>query len=201
MIEYMKISDYAAQHSITYHTAWRHFHAGRIPGYQDPVTGTIYIEKPKEHVSGPGNRAALYARVSSTTNKASNDGQLERLRAYAAAKGYTITSENAEIASALNENRKTLWKILGDDDSWDILLVEHKDRLTRFGYAYLEALIHEKGKQLVVINETEPKDKTQEIMEDFVTIVTSFCSRIYGPQRKKKTQRIIEAIHEQEKEQ
>ena len=192
----MKISDYAEQHGIAYHTAWRHFHKGLIPGYQDPVTKTIYIEKPLEKNPGKSNRAALYARVSSTSNKASLDGQLERMKLYAAAKGYRITSENTEIASGLNENRKTLWKIL-NDDNWDVLIVEHKDRLTRFGFSYINALIEEKDRKLEVINETEPKGKTEEIMEDFVAIVTSFCSRIYGSQRKKKTEKIIEVINEQ----
>ena len=196
MREYMKLSAYAKQHGITYHTAWKHYHAGRVPGYQDPVTGTIYIEKNDDPKPSAGNRVALYARVSSTTNKASLDGQLERLRAYAAAKGWSITSENTEIASGLNENRKTLWRILDNPQDWDILLAEHKDRITRFGYQYIEALTEAKGNRLVIINETEPKDKNQELMEDFVSIVTSFCSRIYGSKRKKKTQEIIEAINE-----
>ena len=196
MREYMKLSAYAKQHGITYHTAWKHYHAGRVPGYQDPVTGTIYIEKTDGPKPSASNRVALYARVSSTTNKASLDGQLERLRAYAAAKGWSITSENTEIASGLNENRKTLWRILDNPQDWDILLAEHKDRITRFGYQYIEALTEAKGNRLVIINETEPKDKNQELMEDFVSIVTSFCSRIYGSKRKKKTQEIIEAINE-----
>ena len=192
----MKISDYAEQHGICYHTAWRNFHKGLIPGYQDHATKTIYIEKPSEKNPGSSNRAVLYARVSSSTNKASLDGQLERMRLYAAAKGYSITSENSEVASGLNENRKILWKIL-NDDGWDVLIVEHKDRLTRFGFSYINALIEEKGRHLEVINEVEPKGKTEEIMEDFVAIVTSFCSRIYGSQRKKKTRKIIEAINGQ----
>ena len=196
MREYMKLSAYAKQHGITYHTAWKHYHAGRVPGYQDPATGTIYIEKIDDPKPSAGNRVALYARVSSTTNKASLDEQLERLRAYAAAKGWSITSENTEIASGLNENRKILWRILDNPQDWDILLAEHKDRITRFGYQYIEALTEAKGNRLVIINETEPKDKNQELMEDFVSIVTSFCSRIYGPKRKKKTQEIIEAINE-----
>ena len=122
MREYMKLSAYAKQHGITYHTAWKHYHAGRVPEYQDPVTGTIYIEKTDDPKPSASNRVALYARVSSTTNKASLDGQLKRLRAYAAAKGWSITSENTEIASGLNENRKTLWRILDNPQDWDILL-------------------------------------------------------------------------------
>ena len=196
MTRYMKISTYAKQHDLSYNTVWRNFHKGLIPGYQDPNTKTIYIEIPPEGKPPSSDRAALYARVSSTSNKASLNGQLDRMRSFAAAKGYRITSENTEIASGLNENRKTLWKVL-DDNTWDILIVEHKDRLTRFGYAYIEALIKEKGKQLEIINEIEPKGKTEEIMEDFVAIVTSFCSRIYGSQRKKKTEKIIEAINGQ----
>ena len=144
MTSYMKISEYAKQYGITYHTAWHHFHKGKIPGYQDPDTGTIYIERPSEKTKTPGNRAVLYARVSSSTNKSSLESQLDRMRLFAAAKGLTITSETSEIASGLNENRKKLWKLLDNNADWDVLIVEHKDRLTRFGFTYIEALIREK---------------------------------------------------------
>lgn len=139
------------------------------------------------------NRTILYARVSSTTNKASLDGQIERMRLFAAAKGYVIVDEIKEIASGLNENRRKFNSILERTD-YDILLVEHKDRLIRFGYNYIDMFLKSKNQRIEIINNAESKDKTQELTEDFISIVTSFCGRLYGVNRKFKTEKIINTI-------
>ena len=192
--KYLKTTDYAKMIGCTQRTVHRNFHLGRIKGYQDPVTKTIYIENP-EYVSvsahsGSG-RAILYARVSSTDNRKSLDGQIERMRNYCSAKGYTVVDEVKEIRSGLNDQRPKLNQILKRDD-YDLLVCEHKDRLTRFGYHYLETLLNRCGVKIDVMNQMETKD--QELMDDFVSIVTSFCSRIYGRKNKEKTEKIIKEI-------
>lgn len=95
-----------------------------------------------------------------------------------------------KIASGLNDNRKKLNKIL-DKNDWDILLIEHKDRLTRFEFNYFNLLFknHQKSE---VINQASD-DKT-DFMNDFISIITSFCGRLYESQRKLKTQKIIEEV-------
>lgn len=180
----------------TQRTVHRNFHLGRINGYQDPAAKTIYIENPEYIAKGTNTsdkRAILYARVSSTDNKKSLDGQIERMRGYCAAKGYTVIDEVKEIRSGLNDQRPKLDQVLKRDD-YDLLVCEHKDRLTRFGFHYLETLLERCGIQIEVINKTETKD--QELMDDFVSIVTSFCNRIYGRKRKEKTEKIIQEIRQ-----
>jgi putative resolvase len=192
MQKYMKLSQYAKNLGIHYKTAWRHWHENKLNGYQDPETGTIYVlDKDTNTPSGSQTRAILYARVSSTTNKASLDGQLDRMRQFAAAKGYTIVEERKEIASGLNENRKQLLPLLSRQD-YDILIVEHKDRLSRFGFTYIEQALTNNGVKLEIINQMDNKDN--ELIDDFVSIITSFCSRIYGRKRKAKTQEIINQL-------
>ncbi len=94
-----------------------------------------------------------------------------------------------EIGSGLNDNRKQLGKILVAPN-YNVLVVEHKDRLARFGTNYIELLLKELGKKLEIVNHSE--DKQDELMEDLIAIITSFCSRIYGPRRsKRKTEKII----------
>lgn len=192
MQKYMKLSQYAKNLGIHYKTAWRHWHENKLNGYQDPETGTIYVlDKDTNTPSGSQTRAILYARVSSTTNKASLDGQLDRMRQFAAAKGYTIVEERKEIASGLNENRKQLLPLLSRQD-YDILIVEHKDRLSRFGSTYIEQALTNNGVKLEIINQMDNKDN--ELIDDFVSIITSFCGRIYGRKRKAKTQEIINQL-------
>ena len=73
-------------------------------------------------------------------------------------------------------------------------MVEHKDRLTRFGVGYIETLF---DGEIVVINDVE--DATEDLMQDFISIITSFCARIYGQRRsKRKTEKIISAMNEQQ---
>ena len=197
--EYIKLREWAKRQGIHHNTAYRWFHEGLIDGaYQEPTTKSIFVKIPKEEKeikNKDTNRVILYARVSSTTNKYSLEGQIERMRDYSAAKGYTIVCEIKEIASGLNENRNKFNSILKRDD-YDILLVEHKDRLTRFGYNYIEMLLNSKNQKVEIINKVENKSKTEELTEDFVAIVTSFCGRIYGTNRKKKTKEIIDTIKE-----
>lgn len=196
---YIKPSAYAKIMSMHVLTVRKHFHEGKIKGKQDPETGTIKLLNPlyKGESDSTEKRAILYARVSSTTNKKSLNGQIERLENYASAKGYTIVDEVKEIASGLNDHRPKFIKVLKRND-YNILLAEHKDRVTRFGYNYLTVLLQRLGITLEVVNQTADKDK--ELYEDFVAIMTSFCNRIYGRRRKDKTNQIIKAITDENKE-
>lgn len=73
------------------------------------------------------------------------------------------------------------------------MLVEHKDRLTRFGFNYIETLLETKGIKIEIINEAI--EEKADLIEDLVSIITSFCARIYGQRRtKRKTEKIIEVI-------
>lgn len=198
--DYISLHEYSERVGINYRTAIRYFKAGKIKGIQYKKGGRILIKNPflseKEEVNNKEKRVVLYVRVSSTINKNSLDGQIERIRDYSAAKGYKIVKEVKEIASGLNDERRKLTAILKSDD-WDILLVEHKDRLTRFGFNYFDSILNKNGQVVEVINSTENKDRTEEIMDDFVSIVTSFAGRIYGSNRKKKTKEIIDAINKE----
>jgi hypothetical protein len=185
----MKLSQYAKQNNITYKAAYEHWKKGIIKGKQLP-TGTIVVEDGANSQIQYG--VILYARVSSSENKTNLDSQIERLKNYAAARGYKVAKEIKEIGSALNDNRKQLIEILSSE-KWDVIVVEHKDRLTRFGFNYIETLCKTKGKTIEVINNTD--DKQEDLMGDLVSIVTSFCARIYGLRRsKRKTEKLISEL-------
>lgn len=193
--KYIKPRQYAELMSLSMTTVYRHFKAGKICGYQDENTGTIYILNPEYESSQDREGVVLYARVSSSQNKDNLDRQLERLRLYAAAKGYRVVKEVKEIGSGLNDQRPKLENLL-KDDSYERLIVEHKDRLTRFGFHYLEAFLNERGQEIEVINEVV-NDK-DDLMDDFVAIITSFTARLYGLKRsKRKTEAVIEALNDE----
>ncbi len=108
------------------------------------------------------------------------------------AKGYKISRVVEEVGSGLNDNRKKLLSVL-TDDKFSILLVEHKDRLTRFGGNYIQLLLTQSGRELEIVNEAS-NDK-DDLMTDFAAVITSFCSRLYGLRRaKRKTEKIIASL-------
>ena len=191
--KYLKTAQYAKLYNMNRRTVINNFHKGFIPGYQDKNTKTIYILNPEYQEQKPKTvkRAILYARVSSSTNKKSLDGQISRMEEYCSVKGYQIVDEVKEIASGMNANRRKLSRIL-KRDNYDILLCEHPDRLTRFGFKYLVILLGRLHVTVEPINVAKTKD--EDLFNDFVSIMTSFCQRLYGRNKKKKTMAIIDAL-------
>jgi predicted site-specific integrase-resolvase len=186
----MKLSTYAKKKGISYLTALRHWQKGYLQGEQ-LASGTIIIFE-AEKISQIVTKVILYARVSSGENKSNLESQLERLRLFAAAKGYEVKKEVKEIGSGLNDKRPLLEKILVSND-WDILVVEHKDRLARFGINYMSVLLEKLGKKIEIINTVQ--DSKDDLMQDFVSIITSFTARLYGLRRsKRKTEELIKNL-------
>ncbi|HIE26708.1 TPA: IS607 family transposase [Candidatus Poribacteria bacterium] len=181
----MKLSDYAKKVGISYRTAWRWFKTGKIAGYQMD-TGTIIITEDDEPEKM--QKVAIYVRVSSSENKSNLDTQAERLKDYCAAKGYQVHKVVREIGSGINDNRQKLLKLLSDA-SITTIVVEHKDRLTRFGFRYIETLLSQNRRQIEVVNLAE------DLLEDLVSIIYSFCARLYGRRRaKRKTEKVTKAL-------
>jgi len=193
----MKLSAYARKIGVSYRTAFRWFHAGKLPGYQMD-TGTIIITDapPETTITVTEQKVAIYTRVSAAENKDNLEGQAKRLTDYCAAKGYRVALVVKEIGSGVNDTRPKLMKLL-TDPSVTLIVVEHKDRLTRFGFNYLEKLLAMQGRKIEVINLAE--NGKEDLVQDFVSIVTSFCARLYGQRRsKRKTERIIAELQGEE---
>ena len=186
----IKLSEYAKKKKITYRTAWKRFKMNEIPNAYKDETGHVYI---KEEVNSENN-CIIYARVSSHDRKNSLKEQQARLENYAKLNNFNIIKSYKEIASGMNDNRPILNKIL-NDDSWDILLIENKDRLTRFGFNYIEQLCSKMRKKILVIN-TSDNDK-EDLMKDLISVIYSFSARMYGLRRKKNKEQIIKFLKQE----
>ena len=186
----MKLSQYAKQAGVRYETAWRWFKAGQIKGYQ-LGTGTIIITQAQE-APLVAQRVAIYARVSSAEHRENLERQIQRLSDYCAAKGYPIAKTVREIASGVNDRRPKLLALL-EDPSITLLVVEHKDRLSRFGFAYLDTLLRQQGRQIEVIHPAE--DERADLLADLTSIIYSFAARLYGQRRaKRRTEQLIATL-------
>jgi excisionase family DNA binding protein len=130
------------------------------------------------------NRVVIYARVS--THKQAEAGTLrrqeERLVTYAVDKGYAIVARFQDVASGLNEQRPGLHKALEAlrNGQGNILLIEYRDRLARFGYQYLESVVQHSAARIEVLESPSIGNPQQELVDDLIAIVTRFSARLYG---------------------
>ena len=117
---------------------------------------------------------------------------------YCTAKGYQIVSIVKEIGSGVNDNRKKLITLL-NQDNYHLIVVEHEDRLTRVGFNYLKVLLNKQGKDIEVVNLAI--EENADIRQDFISIITSFCARIYGLRRRsRQTECLIKCLTEEQDE-
>ena len=177
--------------NVTTRTVWNWIRRGELQTRRT-VTGRVRIVFDDNHEK----RVAIYARVSSSENKSNLDSQSERLLSYCNAKGYKVSRIEKEVGSGLNDNRKKLENLL-TDRSIDVIVIEHKDRLARFGLNYIQKLLNLEGRELEIVNEAN-EDK-EDLVQDFVSIITSFCARIYGLRRsRRKTEALIRELEKKD---
>lgn len=184
----VKLSDYAKLKGCSVRTLWRRIKEGQLKVvYSD--SGRVYV--PLENVKE--EYVVVYARVSSSEAEEDLNKQAERLVQFCNAKGWQVKEVVKEIGSGLNDERKKLISLL-QSKKVSRIVVEHKDRLTRFGFNYIQTL---SNAEIYVVNDVVTDE--QDLMQDFVSLVTSFCARIYGKRRSKiVTERLIQELSTEE---
>lgn len=183
----MKLSAWAHAAGVRYETAWRGFRQGilPVPAIQLP-TGTILVLPPTPAPDG----VALYARVSSYDQRGDLDRQEGRLASFATGRSLKVARVVEEVASGLNGHRPKLLALLRDPEV-GTLVVEHRDRLARFGSEYVEAALAASGRKVLVMEEGETSD---DLVQDMVDVLTSFCARLYGRRSaRRRAERALEA--------
>lgn len=132
----------------------------------------------------------IYSRVS--TKKQQLSGNLERqtnrLVQYAKDNEYQVLEVYEEVASGINENRRQLIRLMKkvSDEDVDIVLAEYKDRIARFGYEYIKRFCKSHKATIELIEHTKEKTLNEEMVEDMISIITSFSARLYGQRGAKK---------------
>ena len=177
---------------ISYSTLKQWVREGRVKPYRT-TTGRWRIPYSEvERVLGlkPEVRevsAIIYARVSSSDQKGDLERQIQQLTQYCSAKGYRVVDVLSDVASGIKTNRGGLLKLFDYvvNRRVDVVVITYKDRLTRFGFEYLEYFFKQYGVGIEVIYGEEPKDY-QELVEDLMAIVTSFAGKLYGMRGNKK---------------
>jgi len=173
MVGGMRLSEWAQREGIHYTTAWRWWRAGKLPvPARQTATGTILVDvEPRR-----AGRLVIYARVSSHDQRVELDRQVARVTQWATRQGLAEDEVIAEVGSGVNGKRPKLQRLLADRQATTIV-VEHRDRLARFGVEQLEAALAAQGRTLVVV---DPGETDDDLARDMIEVLTGFCARLYG---------------------
>jgi predicted site-specific integrase-resolvase len=145
--------------------------------------------------SGGEVRAVIYTRVSSSDRKSDLEKQVQYLKQYCSTKEYRVVDVLSDVGSGLKTDRRGLLKLFNQvvNRQVDVVVVTYRDRLTRFGFEYLEYFLNQYGVRVEVVFGEEPKDAYQELVEDLIDIVASFAGELYGLRSRKK-KRLVEGF-------
>lgn len=149
-----------------------------------------------------GNKKdVIYCRVSSHEQKMKGDLDRQVVHVMEFAQSYHLINPVIlkEVGSGLNDNRKEIQKLIKMiiNDEVNRIFISYKDRLTRFGYHYIEAICKEKNVEIHVSSDEEfNKSVQEEMVEDMMSLIASFSGKLYGlrSRAKKKMMKDIEKI-------
>ena len=196
----IKISKLAKDLNITRTTLYNWKREGKID-FIKSNTGRNYVSIDTYNrlmgiVEKKTEKVVIYCRVSSTENKSNLDTQKNRLISYCNAKGYQVSEVIVEIGSGINDFRPKLIKLLEKND-YTKIVVEHKDRLTRVGFNYLDTLCKVLGKEIEVVNNVITDE--DESIDDFISLITLFFPKSYGKKiSKRNVEKLIKDLQEVE---
>lgn len=178
MAKEMRLMDWAKAAGYHPGTVRRWAREGKMPieTYKTKTGQWIVIvdgEFGNEEQSESIGKTVIYARVSSHDQKQDLDSQVGRILSEY---GKPVDCVVKEVASGMNENRPKLNKIL-EDKSITTIVVEHRDRFTRFNYKLIESVLKAQGREIVVVDDSELND---DIVHDITEFMTSVCARLYG---------------------
>lgn len=145
-------------------------------------------------ISEAGRRTAIYARVSSHDQKKKGDlqRQIDTAQANCHASGQASPFIFQDVASGLNVRRRGLQRLFQaiEQGKVDDVILTYPDRLTRFGFQYLERYFASYGTNITIMNQNPVQNLQDELVQDVIAIITSFSGRIHGLRSRKRKQQI-----------
>lgn len=183
----LTITQAAERLGVTSKTLQRWDREGRLkPDSRSATNRRLYSEAQIARFAGvviksEPTRVVAYCRVSSAAQKPDLANQIRVLEEFAVARGLANVEFISEIGGGLNFQRKKFLALMSDIGRHQVrtLVLAHRDRLTRFGYEWFEHYAKEHGCELLVLNQ-ERLSPEQEMVQDLMTIVHCFSSRLYG---------------------
>lgn len=183
-VERVRVGNAAKRLGVHADTVRRYAESGKLPfvwvgGQRRFALSDIDALANQGQERGEG-REALYLRVSGATGQETSlAAQEKELRA--AAQG-PVVSVFKDHASGLRENRPGLNRMLAraSRGEFEAVIVTHGDRLARFGASWLNALLQRDGVRVRVLHAKGSAGGMEELLSDFMSLVSTFAGRMYG---------------------
>lgn len=129
-------------------------------------------------------RAVVYCRVGSHDQKKKGDleRQVGRVSTHCVKKEYQVKAVLQEVGSGMSDTRPKLRRLfkLVNEHEVDVVVVEHKDRLCRFSFGFLESYFASHGVRVEWVRKALGKSYEDELVSDILSLMSSFSARIYG---------------------
>lgn len=178
---WLKPKEAADYLKISYQTLRKYTLAGALEHDTTPGGYNVYTYEQLDRFLGkeaPEKERilAIYAR-DSQRQQSHIDNQIRKLKTAYGETGLIYTDK----ASGLNENRKGLKRLIRDakKGKYNTLAITAKDRLTRFGYTYLEEILEDAGVEILILDDARDKDAAEELIQDFLSLLASFSGKYY----------------------
>lgn len=188
MTEWLTIQEAANYAHVTEQTLrnWEKRNAikpGRTTGNHRRYTKEMIDEALEGIKKVPTNNKITigYCRVSSNHQKDDLQRQIKVVQTYCEQNGY-VFKILTDIGSGLNYQRPNFKELIHliCTRQCDRLIVNYQDRLARFGFDLIKTICNENDVELVIINQTQPDDPNQELVQDVLSIITVFSAKLYG---------------------
>ena len=196
-MELMSIGKFAKKVGVNIATLRRMDASGDLKPYHVSKGGTRYYSTEQLKYFGDTQQKAKlvagYCRVSIPSQKDELENQVNNVKTYMIAKGYSFEMIT-DIGSGIDYKRQGLKKLIDKINNQEIskIVILYKDRLVGFGYELIEYLCFINNIEIEIIDHTETS-KEKELTDDLIQIITVFANRLYG-QRSKKTKRLIHEV-------
>lgn len=136
---------------------------------------------------------AAYARCSTPDQKAHGDieRQSMRLFEYCTKHNYKVEHIIKDMGSGLNDKRKGFTKLcnLVVNKKINKVIIEHKDRLTRFQYNLIEFFFNSYGVEIELLDKKEYTEQ-EELVNDMMMLIASFSGRLYSARAKENRKKL-----------
>lgn len=166
-------------------------------GYYDYDEESVYTllnkDIPRKNV--------IYARVSTKKQKKSLENQIAIIKSYCFQNGIIINEVYQDIASGMKLNRKELMNLIKEiiNHKIKMVILSHKDRLSRIGFDLFKDLFKEFGTEIIVINELESVSTEQEIFQEIISLLHCYAMSMYSKRRKIFIKKKIEEFQNESK--
>lgn len=136
---------------------------------------------------GRKRKTILYSRVSLRKQKNDLESQKKRLYDWATSNGYTVDEELSDIKTGMSFNERPGFCKLIDMVSKrevETVIIENRDRITRFGFEMLEHMFSKLGAKILIISNIENKTYEKELTDDLISIIHYYSMKAYSMRRK-----------------